>query len=761
MDALEAKATGMKDGIEVAAMYANSSLSPVSNVFPIDSISSRAYNSASTMRPLIAAELKAILGDKLISADEISNGLARALVDRIESLDKSNRPLSAAFRQMILRWQNSVINSLLIRDIKNDNSMVASALRILAQRKELREKQSGELADLANGSDAAKGLVPCMFEDDAGYTALLETGAARTKTSMLACARMLRAKLDVDKVAENLTSTDKLLATAAERYLESEDSPKARSIVLSRYPNEAKILGARTAFFVDGVATEDDPEQLSQLYQSFGNNTLYYGWGTSDDTDLKKIEKGLREEVKKDATLLGVYAYDLHYVRIYADRVVFSWDEDESRYRERQLRQLRKEEFDELKTYIAENRADELPPFIGCGGEYCMSKELVMLGKAGGRRVYVSGDGQDFFVGLEKIFKTFKETPAAVKYALSREIPGLELILADDNKHVETVWKVDGSLVVAVSDKTVLERAGRQIEEEGLDASENLENEESKAAYDVTRAQRLEMLRASSTAWHRVADGTLGESVAQPSGVEFIRPADNLSIPPVENQWKARSGTIEIRTSDEGLFKIVGGKAMRIATSSYFSPLMSPDARWVVAGSQSENGYSVVRIDLNTGKSQAIPVSDHKTPAPLAFIPSIRKFLVQIAYGNEDHYHGSEPPDGNVVDDASPDSLFLLDPVTGAMQQAPGEFRPLAQTTFRPLQPTGRPNEFWAAILGENGETTVGVYDARLFTFQPVRTIPKISFNSMKMYVDSALGKVYFVYRGHLLTLPLRQSSSR
>jgi hypothetical protein len=37
-----------------------------------------------------------------------------------------------------------------------------------------------------------------------------------------------------------------------------------------------------------------------------------------------------------------------------------------------------------------------------------------------------------------------------------------------------------------------------------------------------------------------------------------------------------------------------------------------------------------------------------------------------------------------------------------------------------------------------------------------VRTIPKIKFNSMDMWVDEPGNKVYFVYRGHLLALPLR-----
>jgi hypothetical protein len=36
-----------------------------------------------------------------------------------------------------------------------------------------------------------------------------------------------------------------------------------------------------------------------------------------------------------------------------------------------------------------------------------------------------------------------------------------------------------------------------------------------------------------------------------------------------------------------------------------------------------------------------------------------------------------------------------------------------------------------------------------------VLKIPKIQFNSMGMFVDAPAGKIYFVYRGHLLSLPL------
>ena len=102
--------------------------------------------------------------------------------------------------------------------------------------------------------------------------------------------------------------------------------------------------------------------------------------------------------------------------------------------------------------------------------------------------------------------------------------------------------------------------------------------------------------------------------------------------------------------------------------------------------------------------------------------------------------------------------MFLLDAATGAMQPIAGEFRPLAQQTFRPLQSASKSNEFWAAIYDpEKSETQIGIYNAGVFNFKPVLRVPKIKFNSLSMWVDEAGEKAYFVYRGHLLALPLKK----
>ena len=97
----------------------------------------------------------------------------------------------------------------------------------------------------------------------------------------------------------------------------------------------------------------------------------------------------------------------------------------------------------------------------------------------------------------------------------------------------------------------------------------------------------------------------------------------------------------------------------------------------------------------------------------------------------------------------------LLDPETGILTQARGDLRPLVQQTFRALQPSANPLEFWAAVATKD-ETTVGLYNSRTFTVRPVLKLSKIVFNSMDIWIDEAEGTLYFVYEGQLLSAPIK-----
>ena len=61
--------------------------------------------------------------------------------------------------------------------------------------------------------------------------------------------------------------------------------------------------------------------------------------------------------------------------------------------------------------------------------------------------------------------------------------------------------------------------------------------------------------------------------------------------------------------------------------------------------------------------------------------------------------------------------FYLLDPITGATEKVEGEMRPFFDARKYELQPTGRPNEFWAALHSTVVDpklhtTTVGRFDS-------------------------------------------------
>jgi hypothetical protein len=92
------------------------------------------------------------------------------------------------------------------------------------------------------------------------------------------------------------------------------------------------------------------------------------------------------------------------------------------------------------------------------------------------------------------------------------------------------------------------------------------------------------------------------------------------------------------------------------------------------------------------------------------------------------------------------------------MKLAKGEFRPLEEKRYRPLQASSTVGAAWAAIYDPAVKATqVGLYVERSFSFIPVATLPEIQLASTDIWVHEKENKIYFVYRGHLLVVPLRQ----
>jgi hypothetical protein len=371
-----------------------------------------------------------LLGVLLVTRSDVDDGLARAIIDRIAATEKSDSTLSQTLRKIVMRWKGTAVNAMLLHDLKRNRTDADGIVRLLADRKELREKQMDDVSDLRTGSAIAVGISACLLEDPNDQQAILEGAGDETKTALLACARLIRAALPVQKVAVHLQSKDKLLALAAERYLETEDSAEARHIILSLHPNEAKILGASTAFFVDSIPGSST-EYLAQLFGSvdpYHRSLAEYESTIERDQELLEIEKRLQDEVKKDPDLVGVYNWRENFIRIYKGRAVLSWEKDPARYQERVLTP---EEFEGLKNLLSHYKADELPPFLECASDECESAQLLMLGKSGGRRLFVTASAMPpLFADLDRIFMEMKQPPSAVKYWAAKEVPGLEVLFA-------------------------------------------------------------------------------------------------------------------------------------------------------------------------------------------------------------------------------------------------------------------------------------------------------------------------------------------
>ena len=187
--------------------------------------------------------------------------------------------------------------------------------------------------------------------------------------------------------------------------------------------------------------------------------------------------------------------------------------------------------------------------------------------------------------------------------------------------------------------------------------------------------------------------------------------------------------------------------------------MVTPNGRWAVATKNGEEGDDkVARIDLVTGREYPIEIEGYGRKYAQAYVPTLGKILIvrdSTYYGDGD---GSDEDDDRTVADDDPSDLFLVDPANGTVVPVTaGELRPASQQAFRPLQKASQPDEFWAAMPDyEKNETRLGIYNAKWLTFKAIRTIPKIKFNSMDMWVDEPAARFYFVYRGHLLALPLK-----
>lgn len=730
--------------------------------------------------------LPIIIGKYVADQEDPSEGLAVRAVERLKILKRTKPAVAQILAGFMQKWKGRVVFLEMIRQIKAGEADVETILNLLAKRKDSREKMPNELMNLRVSNGIGRGIGACVAEDELGYSDVLASGDAEAQTAMFSCARLIRAKLPLARVGEFLSNSNPLLVLSAERYLETEDSVEARQMILAKRPNDIVILGAQEAFVPNSVKTPYTSEALNLLFYSV--NEFYFG-GTNL-SNIRKAEENLRNEMKQNADLIGVYAFvpnaeaGLRVVRLFKDRVVYTNYEDTARYTERNLT---KDEYEAFLNAVLANNIDSLSS-LGGDCEQCTYSEFLMFGRAGGRRVTFTEAGEYSPPPILKIrafFDNFDKGDLRLNYWLAAKVKGLKIMMSDKKFNALAVWKKDADFRVLVEDKAKKEEIEKQLAE--LDKQENSveipsdDYTQLQARYEAQARRRLRM-QYDHYFWRKVENGMLGANTTQPAEMPYlfdetqVSEAESINLFP--RAWQVRSGNSEIRVGvdyyQNNLFKVTRSQApVKIKDGTFQNPIVTADGKWVIVSKSEEDWQKpqkLARVNLQTRKEFPINIPPADTLMPIAFNASNNKILIYRAKGKsyrseeglnkyEGEYEGEyvEPTDNTPNPSPATPEFYLLDAETGIAQIIKGEFRPFLQQTYRPLQPTGVANEFWAAIYDEKLKATqIGRYNDKTFKFTPVRAIPDINLNSMQIWIEETAGKIYFVYQGHLLGLPLQ-----
>jgi hypothetical protein len=347
------------------------------------------------------------IGSEIAEIAEPSEGLVVRAVRRLKTWTRTNPRAAEILREVMRNWQGRAMYAESMRRLKAGESDIDSLVAMLTRRKAIREALPGEVSSLRETKGMTRGIGSCLTEDPAEYNAILEQTDAEAQRALLGCARLIRALLPVGDVGKLANSTNKLLARAAERYLESEDSPDARKLVLANHKGAAMILGARTAF-IPNVKFTYSRDGLAELFKSVREDHS----PLEDFPFLDAKEGALRKELAVTPSLITIYALltaepgEHSVIRVYKDRAVFTHYEDRGPYGQRRLSE---KEFKGLIDLLAVENVDaQKPDLSGCGGE-CTPGEFVMLNRDGGRRVFFNNTlDNPVFTKLRAAFESFR-----------------------------------------------------------------------------------------------------------------------------------------------------------------------------------------------------------------------------------------------------------------------------------------------------------------------------------------------------------------
>lgn len=644
-----------------------------------------------------------LIGMYLAESPPPGEAVAKRLMERARNLGPKAPRVAAALREVLADWPAQAIDqdlAALIADGAADAATITAALR---RRDSMRLKAVKELEKATASGGIAAGAAVLLLGEPGKIDAVLEGSDTPARRTLLACARLVGEHLPVPLVGSLLRSEEAPLAEAAEAYLTAEDSPEARRLVLALHDGQTAILGE---------SMPDVP-------------------GHSHLAVFSGLEKQLQEEARAGLEIYallsaGYWGDDGQIVlRIGPDSAKLTYAADPARDH---FREIPESELGEFLKSIASSGIEEAGPLF-IGDDDAAQYEYLHVTKAGGRRVILGGACEDDRDSSPhcRAFKSFKQLLGSEEmrpeYHSAGQVPGFEILLAEPSVLVSGVWK-DAQDTRVLAQRLLAPRGGY-----------------GPAEFTILRTD------GKDPGWTAFSKGKLGSPMPAPPGFETgdlkkgVPPEMLVAEDAHFSRLLSAPGEVLYRVGTwnrtYGFWRLAGGRDPELLLEgNCAAPLITPDGRWAVIAKTDTSWAApnyVVCIDLAKRVSYRLKVPDANKFYPIAYIPAHGKVLL---------VRGLE--------------FYLLEPTTGAVTAIPGEFAPFQESGRFSLQPAKARDEVWAAIFRPDSQATeVGRYDTKSFVFRRAMSVPSLRFGSDQMWVDEQEGKVYVVYRGHLLRMAL------
>src|SRR5262245_31642180 len=742
-----AECGGFSDDEMVAAIEAYVKASP-------DEESERDFDDERAVASEKPLPLKLSIGRVLIEGAiiELTEGLAVKLIDRAKALRATQPRVARKILSAIEGSSLRVAEINLVERIGAGWADVDSITLALETRDSLQKSAGAELYGLIKQGGYASGVAAAILNDEREWKAALEGADARAQLALLACAYYLSDKLPIELAGKLLGSPNRALAKAAEIYLVFEDSAAARKLILARHPGEAYILG-------------DNSSVARYRPLPFGHNSSA-AYLPNNSSGMKHWAEEMRRDVNGQNGALEVSALGRAYatktftgvvIRVRGGRAEISVYEDPAWESSRKLTPA---ELDELRIFTSRQEVEDLGPekFIWdrkAPSVNHLSYEYLRLNKDGGRRIALHSVGgapknPTLHEELAGLFHKLSNSGAfKVRYAVEDRVPGLEVMWADKKQPVLTVCQEKGELRVMT---------GNGVAYLLKDGTAPALPEWLKGVIELAPPERFKVGAAPPLPEWRIftSDGigraapetpacrrSIRLTIGTPSRALFQTMggfATNITLTKSESErvYAVSQG------KDQGVWKAEpGGDPVKLLDDAYLSVFAMPDGKWLIGykviNQEGKRSAQLVRHNLRTNEEFPIVLPRESNFVSFSFSEAHGKALIIDADATSTQTNG-----------------YLLDVETGAAQAVKGDFRPIVGDDIRRLQPSGRPDEFWASVFDDQKQATIiGRYDAKTFSFTPLIRVPELRLSNSDIWVDQMAGWLWIAYRGHLLRMPL------